>query len=322
MLSTLLHLLKSSPTRILLFYTLMGLLLKPLDLFLSLLGGGNKMIKDAEPIFIVGLPRSGTTILYQYLCNSLFVTYTSNLWALFPKSGPKLANILRLKAPIENKSFYGNGPSLISAQEGGNIFSQWFKDNEYHYCAALNSTTQKEIQTYFSTCEESAKQTLLIKNVRNTVRIKALLKAFPKAKFISISREPMAIAQSVYQGRLDLFGNEDTNFTVTPKEWNTIKDWPLEKQIAGQVHFLEQNLKEDLSLIPNAQKIELTYNEFCDQPYKVVQDLINQFKNLKARPVSENWKNKRFAASSKMKINKDIYFAIEQEYLKLNHETA
>jgi len=46
----------------------------------------------ATPVFVVGPPRCGSTVLYQYLASVLDVTYTSTLWSLLPRRSDRLPN--------------------------------------------------------------------------------------------------------------------------------------------------------------------------------------------------------------------------------------
>lgn len=67
----------------------LGVLVTPLDVMLS---GREQSLFDrqVEPdspcVFIVGAPRSGTTLVYQVLAHVLRVSYFTNVTDLFPRS--------------------------------------------------------------------------------------------------------------------------------------------------------------------------------------------------------------------------------------------
>ena len=321
--SLLIHLISQKGTRYLIFYALLHLVLKPFDgLFYALL---KKKYTDAynEPplIFIIGLPRSGTTILYQYLSYYYDVAYTSNFWSIMPKSGPYLRKILNQKPPNEKKSFYGNGFKMSSVQEGGNIFSQWFTNQQYHYLEELATNTQKNIQNYFNQTYSTAQKPILIKNTRNCVRIKALSDSFPNSIFIHIDRDNMEIAKSLYKGRIDLYNDVNKNFTVVPKEWNSIKDLSIEKQISHQVYYLKKNIEEAFEQIEGNRVFKIEYEEFCQNPNSIVQR-INQIGTLKLkeRTLTSDINKVAYKSSKSKQLSDEIYTKIKDELIKLNEQ--
>jgi hypothetical protein len=108
-----------------------GFGLMPLDLLLR--GRERRLCAVAPPsvkpiIIVVGPPRSGTTLVAQYLINTFDVCYLNNLTALFPNS-PITANVLfgrmaRLGAG-DYDAFYGKSRGLSGANDGLYIWDRW-----------------------------------------------------------------------------------------------------------------------------------------------------------------------------------------------------
>ena len=82
------------------------------------------------PIFIVGAPRSGTTLVYQALANQIDFSFFTNWVNIFPSS-PVFASI-KLSGKLGNsdlnyfKSNYGLINGINSPSEAGFIFREWF----------------------------------------------------------------------------------------------------------------------------------------------------------------------------------------------------
>lgn len=146
----------------------------------------------ANPIFIVGAPRSGTTFLYQVMINHFFLTYLPNMASLF--YGFPLFISLKGKQKIlhyhdDCESNYGLIKGLWAPSEAGRFFSFLFEREKFTH---LTNT----IKAY----EESFKVPFISKNVNNSFRIARLLQCFPDAVIVMITRETMSNAQSIIHG--------------------------------------------------------------------------------------------------------------------------
>src|SRR6185295_2617389 len=109
----------------------------PLDL--ALLPFEHRRIRAAKSsafpiIFIVGSPRSGTTLAYQIFARFLPVTYFNNLADIFPRS-PISASVLLNRwlrpAPDPFHSFYGNTAGLAEPNDAFHIWNRWLGTNRY-----------------------------------------------------------------------------------------------------------------------------------------------------------------------------------------------
>ena len=170
-------------------------MLRPIDSSLALYFKQRKQniteFSDSLPIlFLIGIPRSGTTIIYQYLSIVLNICYTSNLWSTFPKCSPYIRPVLNISPPLEFDSFYGNGSKMKSPQEGGFIFNQWFPNIENHYYAEIDNNSENHLKNYFNSVYSTSKKPILIKNGRNSVRLNVLSHIFKTARYIWVHRPP------------------------------------------------------------------------------------------------------------------------------------
>ena len=144
-----------------------------------------------RPIFIVGMPRSGTTLLEQIICSHHMVYGGGESAALI-----KVINELLDDYSIHNKEFSEESCMLI----------------RHKYSEFLNSNHFEE-------------NVITDKMPINFEHIGFILKAFPEAKIIHISRDAMATCWSIYK---NYFSGVGMGFSYSmldlAKYYNSYKD--------------------------------------------------------------------------------------------------
>ncbi|MFC1975136.1 sulfotransferase [Chloroflexota bacterium] len=309
--------------RVLGFYALQKIL-DPADRLLSIILAKLKPFpQPAEifypPVFIIGLPRSGSTLLYQYLSLVLQVTYISNAWALLPRSGAYVFPGHTLP-PADFQSFYGNSGYLLGPQEGGSIFAQWFRQNEHHFVDDLPIDLKQRMRAYFETVSATGQRPWLIKNSPNAIRIQALKAVFPEARYIRLRRDLLLIAQSIIEGRIRLTGDPHKNFTVRPKEWNMIKSLPYPRQVARQIHYIEAQIEQDLSTIPAEHVLTYNYHDFCQSPFEFVNAICDEFPFIRQKPdITFELKEITFKAAVNLRLEANILSQITDELANMTN---
>ena len=136
--------------------------------------------ENQKIIFIIGAPRSGTTMLFQHLARSFDINYPTNLFSLFPKHHNSLKKILRLSIskshPIKN--YYGYTSHVLDTYEG----------NEFLTLTMDPTTDQCHLK---KVCGAIANSTapILFKNVNLYDKLEYLSTLNKNIKFIYISRK-------------------------------------------------------------------------------------------------------------------------------------
>jgi hypothetical protein len=193
----------------------------------------NEIIKkDISPIFIIGLPRSGTTFLYQILLNKFKLVYISNLMYLIPN---QMINILKftknqiLSYKNVKDANYGFISGFNSPSEAGEILRFWF-DNEYE-------NKKDRVRKTIFMLSQITQTEIIIKNLYNIFRVDKILELFPNSKFIYIKREPLFVGQSIYLARKK---RNDDFFGIKPEGYEKVLKEPAIYQIAWQIKELER----------------------------------------------------------------------------------
>lgn len=280
------------------------------------LGFDTKVIKnldnygymDYEPIFIVGAPRSGSTLFFQMLVNNYKVSYISNIMSLFPKfmiGINKLFSFIKKDNKLK-ESDYGFVPGLQEPSEAGAIFRFWLD-------SSLSDDKIKSIRGTFFELSKMNKSPLVSKNLYNSLRIHKILKVFPGAKFIIINRDILYNAQSLYQSRIKNYNDDTKWFSVKPNGYEeTMKKTPY-YQVLWQVDRINENILESLSGVDDKNKFFVKYEEFCEKSSQVLIEMSNQF-NLEFIDKSDGMKDNNVTARNKISISKDKWEKLNKIY--------
>ena len=145
-------------------------------------------------LLIVGPPRAGTTLVYQYLAQTLDVTYSSNLNSRFPRS------VLFRRAHSQSTkpelaSYFGQTTGLNELNDAFHIWNRWLGDDQYRTKTTLSETDALEMQQFFAAWADHAERPFLNKNNRNCHCCVVLAEALPQVHFIVVNRDPIAIVR-------------------------------------------------------------------------------------------------------------------------------
>ncbi len=239
------------------------------------------MQKDAnrEPVFIIGNPRSGSTLLYQYIIRHCRVGYISNAMALFPKYMPEVFAFtekqIRAYDSIK-ESKYGYIPGVHSPNEAGKIFRKWFREG-------MSGSEQERVRRTVQLLTCCWREPVIFKNMHNSLRLDRIRDIFPEARFIFIKRNPLYIAQSILVARKKNTG------TISKEWWDT--DFPDYEQVAEKnpyyqvlwkTYQLEKLIQRFLDS-SGLSSVEVEYKHFCRNPSEVIGEICTAL-DLKEKP--------------------------------------
>jgi hypothetical protein len=242
-----------------------------------------------QPVFIIGAPRTGSTILYQIITNQLDVLYIDNLICRFNKSlffGFWLSNKL-FKQMAHNcfKSNHGDTSmcGLHAPSECGSFWYRWLpRDRHFIDFNDIDENMVEEIKKEVISVMNYANKPLVFKNLNMGQRLRLLYKCFPNAKFIFIKRDPVYTAQSILKAKRQLNMNDDDFWSVMPKNVKELKKMNSYEQIVKQIFYIEKQIKEDLKLFPKDQVLEIDYVQLGNNFQEIV-DMCKRFIGVKER---------------------------------------
>ncbi len=260
------------------FISLQSIALKPLEICLRKL---SRYDQDLKPIWIIGVPRSGTTLAYQVFCKAFKASYLSNRVvkryriALVARMAERLFFSGKL-VPPSFKSSYGYTQSANGPHEGGPLFYQYFSKKEpYANADHLGKGEGNEFKKVIKAI--SYPHSLFIsKNTVHSLRIKALAKLFPDSIFLWISRDKVSTAHSIMNARIANKITTEQWWSVKPPGWEEKNKGTEIEKVVWQVNEIESIIQRDLEET-GASYLKISYKDLCEEPRQIVEDVANEF---------------------------------------------
>jgi hypothetical protein len=271
-----------------------------------------------QPVFIIGAPRTGSTVFYQTITNQSDVLYFDNLVCSFYRNilfGFWLSNKLyEQKAHDCFDSDHGSTAKagLHAPSECGNFWYRWLPKDR-HFIDYEDGAAQdaESIQREITAVSNYFNKPIVFKNLNAGQRLRLISKIFPDAKFIFLRRDPFYTAQSILQAKRKL-GLPDNHFwSVMPSNSDVLKtlNWPA--QIVGQIYYLERQIAADLQLFPSANIVEMNYLDTSEKSINILMSTLG----LEQR---ECYKSPAIKLSNKITLNSTEVELIMAEISKLD----
>ncbi len=228
------------------------------------------------PLFILGLPRGGTTLVAQTICHCLASSFVPELSRHLPMA-PAFATWIARRGRSEYRSDfasnYGFSSGLASPSEG-TFWNLWLdKDRIYDSSSALDPLAARALVGTVGRVERIGGGPFVNKNLRNDNRARMLAELFPQAKFLAVVRNPGDVAASLMKGRIEVAGGADQWFSIKPRDYDELSDQPPEVQVAGQVAGLLRDLAADAEAIGCERFAAVSYEDFCAAPARFIDEL-------------------------------------------------
>jgi hypothetical protein len=152
------------------------------------------MPQTVSPVFILSLPRSGSTLLQKILASHADVATVSEPWILLPP-------VYALRSDRSSAEY-----SQTTLSAAVNDFIDCLPNGRADYFAALREFAA----SLYTRLAPNGERFFLDKTPRYHLIIRELMEIFPDAKFILLWRNPLAVAASMietwgYKGRWNLF---------------------------------------------------------------------------------------------------------------------
>ena len=231
-------------------------------------------------VFLVGAPRSGTSLVYKTLCLHPDTSYISN-WVRRAPSVPQLAVLNRAAThlpDLRRKVWFGGGDNAYVYGDRRPLWQRAFPmpvEGEPLYARAgvaegMNGSGKgrvdvERLRTSFAAVRRAGGgATFVNKRVANNRRIPLLLEAFPDARFVEIVRDGRAVALSL--ANVDWWPDSVVWWAgKTPREWEAGggDPWTLcARTWVEELHATEAGLAQ----VPERQRLSISYEQLVRDP--------------------------------------------------------
>lgn len=278
-----------------------------------------------KPIFIIGFPRSGTTVLFESLYVHPELGWFSQYFDKFPEY-PRLSmfnNVIRFSFILtEIKKGRRLFPFIPEPSEAWNLWGKYL--GEKFLYSSLN-TVQPKKEEIIRTRNVISKSLLYqrkrryIGKLTGPPRINFLRKIFPDAIFINIVRDVRAVTNSLLNVP---FWNEENGYSKPwwadfsaeyHKKWEKTGKSPTALAALQWRHILELTEIES-STLSTSEFLTVRYEDFTANPEATVNLILRfckldftvhiskQLKKLKVQSMNYKWKQ-QVSAEDKAMIN-------------------
>ena len=221
--------------------------------------------------FIVGLPRSGTTLLHQVLAASLRIGYVSNLLARFwraPFIGAAYErDILGVPVAARFTSRYGNTFGAAEPAEWGWFWRHWLAMPERGRCVG-EDFDPRMLTRKLHALEAAKGLPLLFKNLDLTLNIGRFAGLFRRVLLIEIRRDPLRVCESLLVARLDRYGDPRTPFG--PMTSSAAETDPV-RAVVRQARDLAEEIQTAKTAVGASAALTIEYDELCAKPERAVE---------------------------------------------------
>jgi hypothetical protein len=224
-------------------------------------------------VFVVGVPRSGTTLTYQVLAATGAFGYPSNVVARFWRRPGHGARVQRLLEPVlgprtvSYRSIAGRTETWADPHEFGYFFEAHlpFADDHEPDAPALDAVDAGAFVAQLADFEDGAGQPLLFKNGLLDFVVPWLAATLPTARFVHVRRAALDNAASLLAIRERYYGDDRAWFSVRPRGADAWRDRAGPEQVAWQIERVRDALDRARAALPG-RWTDLDYADVCADP--------------------------------------------------------
>lgn len=207
-----------------------------------------------RPVFIVGMPRSGSTAFHRVLSEHPDLATTTHVTRKAPTNYP----LLKLISLVVRDHKPG---------EAGTMWDRYVRGDDDVLRAA---DVTPESRRYYTTAVANVlrlyhRSRFISKCPRNGMRMEFLREIFPDARFIHLIRDGRAVSRSVLEQR-ERSGDRMKWWDVRPIGW---RQWENESPVAAVAHqwrSVVQFVHDVGQTMPSDQYMEIRYEDFTRDP--------------------------------------------------------
>lgn len=248
---------------------------------------------EHAPIFVVGHWRSGTTLLHELLAldpNHAFPTtyecfapqhflFTTSwipklLWFTVPPKRPMDSMPVTFGSPQEDEF------ALVCMGSPSPYFRLAFPNDKPPYEEFYNMQNASPVDTerfdrdltyFFKALTLAKKKRLILKSPTHTGRIKHLLKLFPNARFVHISRNPIHQIPSTM--RMWMIMDDIQGFQPPRYSQRELLQYCID--VFGKMY--DEGYFKQIDQIPVENRIELRFEDLTENPVEQIRRIYSHF---------------------------------------------
>jgi hypothetical protein len=271
------------------------------------------------PIFIIGAPRSGSTLLYQVMTEYYDVGYLSNLHCRFYGAASwveRLVHPLRWRKPSNFTSRHGVTKGIAAPSECGAFWYRFFRQKpQYIPIEEANPRQLRRLRGAVRALIHAFDKPILFKNMNCALRLRPTAKMLPEALFIVTQRNLLDNAHSLLEVRKKVHRDYQTWWGMEPPNIDNLTKLSSHEQVVKQVQDIMELIAIESNVFGKNKFFYVDYDLFCKNP----QDILNKMDDFFTGHgiVLRKMEGKRlltFKKSQTIRIDSALYEQL-QEYI-------
>jgi hypothetical protein len=224
--------------------------------------------KKSKPfIFVVGPPRSGTTLAYQVIHTGINSFYLSNLWNLLYAT-PALGGIISLSYCRKKSSGFTSTRGFVSGlcgeAEGMKFWEQWMGQGLEEKPETLDNLHIEKIGKIINYLG-SSNLPFVSGYIGHSFSMEFLRKYFSNAVFIHITRSLVSNGYSLFKTSPERW------FSLLPRELKSNNESDRKLQVTNQLISIHRKILESSK---ESDTFMMNYEELCNDPRGKTEELI------------------------------------------------
>jgi hypothetical protein len=224
----------------------------------------------APPLFVIGPPRGGTTLVGLHIFNTFEFAYFPNVSKLHRKTPYMRARLARSHgawAPSYDNA-YGNVNGDLALSDGWDIFQRWFEP--YSESAREHAANARGLVKLAARFEQLFDAPFFAKNNANSMRVGALAELFPRALFVHVTRGYPEAASSLLEARRRHGVALNRWWSAAPPQMLGRKFASELEQVAATLWGLDRYIEDQLARLPDERWTSVDYEAFCAYPNEII----------------------------------------------------
>ncbi len=220
-------------------------------------------------VFILGAPRSGTSLFYELMTTQFAFSYFTNLAHRFyktPLAATRLGQPFIADHQPSYQSDYGHISGWAAPNEGGWIWQRWLEDGPWTDEKKIAELPVDEIRSTLAGMSNLSSSPFINKNVMHSNRVRLLDALFPNCLFLEVQRDAKDTARSILRAQRRNKGPEahaDEWWSVRPS--NAGGDTDIERA-CRQVIGVAEDIERDCAHVGADRRFVVDYAALCADP--------------------------------------------------------
>jgi LPS sulfotransferase NodH len=249
-------------------------------------------------LLVIGAPRSGTTLVTQWLAATGRFAVPTNLLSRFyraPHIGAKIQLLLtdkRYRFRDELLDLDRSEPAFTSdlGKTRGSLAPNefWYFWRRFIPGNDLRQLTPEEeahidvagLRSELAAIEAVFGRPLAMKGMILQYNLPAARRILPPVVWVHVVRNAVANATSLLRARERYYGARDFWYSVRPNEYTWLRDLDPIWQVSGQVHFTNCAIQRAAASFPQEEMLRIDYEAFCANPGATWRSIVGSFRVL------------------------------------------